>query len=489
MPDGISQRKRDEGEAGSWRTILWLAEDVIVYQIELGHLLLKALSISAPKIISALDPAFLLLALPPVAWLSDRSRSGQNRGGDKTNRVASLEREIEKLRSLLVMTANLNATLNYERVLEITLDLANSALEGEGATKLVSALMLFENEELYITSARGLSAADLRVTLPGARGVVGEALASVQSQLCKNPGQDVELKRIITLHNCRVAVCIPLVVGLDLYGALLFAHPDDGYFNPEQVELLDAIAQQAMVALQNARLYSDLEQEKERIAEIQENTRNKLARDLHDGPTQSIGAIAMRVNFARRLLQREPTQAAEELFKIEELARRTTKEIRQMLFTLRPLVLESEGLLGALEQLSEKMMENHKQNVVVEAKNGIVDDMEVGKQGVIFFIVEEAVNNPRKHAKAKHIWIRLKRRGDNLQLEIEDDGVGFNVEQVQANYEKRGSLGMVNLYERAELVNGILKIDSQPGRGTRILVTIPATIEAAEKLHQAGYVA
>ncbi|MBE9479597.1 MAG: GAF domain-containing protein, partial [Chloroflexi bacterium] len=217
-----------------------------MYHIELGHLLLKALSISAPKIISALDPAFLLLALPPVAWLSDRSRrdrnkssnSGHNHGGDKKNRIASLEREIEKLRSLLVMTANLNATLNYERVLEMTLDLANSALEGEGATKLVSALMLFENEELYITSARGLSAADLRVTLPGARGVVGEALASVQSQLCKNPGQDVELKRIITLHNCRVAVCIPLVVGLDLYGALLFAHPDEGYFNPEQVELL-----------------------------------------------------------------------------------------------------------------------------------------------------------------------------------------------------------------------------------------------------------
>ncbi|MCJ7567426.1 MAG: ATP-binding protein, partial [Anaerolineales bacterium] len=197
----------------------------------------------------------------------------------------------------------------------------------------------------------------------------------------------------------------------------------------------------------------------------------------------------MRVNFARRLLQRDITQAAEELFKIEELARRTTKEIRQMLFTLRPLVLESEGLLGALEQLSEKTRENHGQNVIVEAKNGIVDDMEIGKQGVIFFIVEEAVGNARKHAKAKHVWIRLKRKGDTLLLEIEDDGVGFDVEQVQGNYEKRGSLGLVNLYERAELVNGILKIDSRPGRGTCIRVTIPATIEAAERLHQAGYVA
>jgi signal transduction histidine kinase len=244
-----------------------------------------------------------------------------------------------------------------------------------------------------------------------------------------------------------------------------------------------------MIALQNARLYRDLEQEKERIAEIQEDARRKLARDLHDGPTQSIGAIAMRVNFARRLVQRDPEKAGEELFKIEELARRTTKEIRQMLFTLRPLVLESEGLVEALRQLAEKTLENHEQNVIVEAKDNVVADMEVGKQGVIFFIVEEAVSNARKHARAKHIWVRLKKRSDVLQLEIEDDGVGFDVESVQANYEQRGSLGMINLYERTELVNGILKFDSKPGRGTRITVAIPMTNEAAEKLHRPGYVA
>jgi signal transduction histidine kinase len=244
-----------------------------------------------------------------------------------------------------------------------------------------------------------------------------------------------------------------------------------------------------MIALQNARLYRDLEQEKERIGEIQEDARRKLARDLHDGPTQSIGAIAMRVNFARRLMLRDPDKASEELFKIEELARRTTKEIRQMLFTLRPLVLESEGLVAALRQLAEKFQENHDQNVIVESKDDVVKDMELGKQGVIFFIVEEALSNARKHAQAKHIWVRLKRRGALLHLEIRDDGVGFDLESVQSNYEQRGSLGMVNLYERAELVNGILKIDSQRGRGTQIQVSIPMTIEAAEKLHRPGFVA
>ncbi len=222
------------------------------------------------------------------------------------------------------------------------------------------------------------------------------------------------------------------------------------------------------------------------MAEIQEETRKKLARDLHDGPTQSIGAIAMRVNFARRLMTRDPDSASEELFKIEELARRTTKEIRQMLFTLRPLVLESEGLMAALEQLSEKMLENHNQKVIIQAAPGAVKDMEVGKQGVVFFIVEEAVNNARKHAQADNIWVRIKRRGELLRLEVQDDGVGFDVASVEASYDQRGSLGMVNLRERAEMVNGVLRIDSVPGKGTRVAVTIPLTIEAAERLHHAG---
>jgi signal transduction histidine kinase len=82
------------------------------------------------------------------------------------------------------------------------------------------------------------------------------------------------------------------------------------------------------------------------MMDIQEEARKKIARDLHDGPTQSIAAIAMRVNFARRLMERDFKAASEELYKIEELARRTTKEIRHMLFTLRPLVLESQGLVA-----------------------------------------------------------------------------------------------------------------------------------------------
>jgi signal transduction histidine kinase len=283
-------------------------------------------------------------------------------------------------------------------------------------------------------------------------------------------------------------LCISLASTLETYGILLFAHPDPRYFSDERVELLEAFAQQVTIALQNAQEYQNLEQEKERITEIQDETRKKLARDLHDGPTQTIAAITMTINFARRLIERDPKAAADELFKLEDLARRTTREIRHMLFTLRPLILESKGLVAALNQLAEKMYETHRQNVIVEAEPDVADGLDIGKQGVVFYIAEEAVNNARKHAEAEHIWVRLTRHGDQFVLEVEDDGVGFNVGAIDANYEQRGSLGMVNMRERTELVNGELHIKAAEGEGTCITVTVPLMEESVERLHQSGSV-
>lgn len=422
----------------------------------------------------------------------DDSRAAGGPGRTDAERAAHFQDEVARLRLVLRKTAAMTATLNYERVLDMVIDLGTAVLSdpGNGGQRIVGALFLFNEDKLYVAAARGISQADSRVTLPGRSGVLGEALTACEARLCEEPSRDAELQFIAALQPTRQALVIPLGVGLDIYGVLLFAHPKPAFFDrSDRIELMELAAQQAMIALQNARLYHELEQEKERISEIQEEAQKKLARDLHDGPTQSIGAIGMRVNFARRLLERDPKAASDELYKIEELARRTTKEIRQMLFTLRPLVLESEGLIPALHHLADKMMENHGQKVVVEADESAAEDLEVGKQGVVFFIVEEAANNARKHAQADHIWLRLKRDGDMMIVEVADDGRGFDVAAVEADYQKRGSLGMINLRERAELVNGILKIGSIPGRGSTVRVIVPLSVEAAERLHRAGFAA
>jgi signal transduction histidine kinase len=399
--------------------------------------------------------------------------------------------ESERLRAIYELTSTMTATLSYRRVLDSALDLAYNALnpnpdpdEPVSDERLVSAVLLFKGNELRIGSARRFTNADLRVNLNGNEGILKRVLDGGDATLTTDIGYDPELGRIIALRSCTSAYCLPLRSGFNVYGAMLFAHPDPNYFTKERCGLLAIIGRQAVIAVQNARLYQDLVEEKERMVDVQEEARKKLARDLHDGPTQSVAAMAMRINLARRMINKDVKEATKELAKIEELAHRTTKEIRHMLFTLRPLILESQGLSAALHSMAEKMRETFSQNVIINVDEAILDDMEMGKQGVIFYIIEEATNNARKHANAPHIWVRLRSFETGIALlEIEDDGLGFDVASVNKSYDKRGSLGMINLRERTELVNGLLHVDSAPGKGTRVQVYIPLTEEAADRLH------
>ena len=396
--------------------------------------------------------------------------------------------ENERLRAIYELTSTLTATLSYKRVLDSALDLSVNALnfnpDERPDDNLVSAVMLFVGNELITKSARRFTSADMRVSLPGAEGVVGKVLNDGEPVLTQNIASDPELGRIIALRTCTSVYCFPLRSGFNVYGVLLFAHPTPNFFTEERRDVLDIIGRQAVIAVQNARLYQDLVEEKERMVEVHEEARKKLARDLHDGPTQSVSAMAMRLNLTRRMLERDPKAAADEIVKIEELAHRTTKEIRHMLFTLRPLVLESQGLSAALISMAEKMRETFSQNMIVNVDERLAQQLEMGKQGVIFYIVEEAVNNARKHARASNVWVTLRSLEAGLALlEIRDDGIGFDVKSIAKSYDKRGSLGMVNLRERTELVNGLMNIDSVLGKGTKIQVYIPLTEEATDRLH------
>jgi signal transduction histidine kinase len=400
--------------------------------------------------------------------------------------------ENEQLRAIYGLTSTLTATLNYQRVLDSVLDLSLSILNLDQDMppddRLICAVLLFSKEQaLEVGSARRLTPADTRVILNDLKGIIAQAIETDKPILLQEVRHDPELTRFVSYMTCSEVYCFPLRSGFNAYGVLLFGHPEAKFFSPGRREILDILGNQAVVAIQNARLYQDVVDERERMIEFQEESRKKLARDLHDGPTQSVSAIAMRVNLAQRMVLKDPQGVTEELGRIEELARRTTKEIRHMLFTLRPLVLESQGLLAALQSMAEKTKDTYSQDVIIKADQSVFESIEMGKQGVIFYIAEEAVNNARKHAQAKHIWVSLRLFESSLALlEIQDDGIGFDVAAVNRAYDQRGSLGMVNLKERTELVNGVLDIQSVPGKGTRIQVFIPLTEEAADRLHHSS---
>lgn len=469
---------------GAMLTALIFSGFVLFMEIEVGDNV--SLSIFVALILSGLGIVFGLLG----RRLIGNMRKNRALWVDAEEKKRAIQNE--RMRAIYELTSTLSSTLSYKRVLDSALDMSTAALnpdiEESVSDPLVGVVMLFNAGKLRIGSARRFTSADMRVTFDAAEGILKRALDEGEPITFNDIGYDPELGRVVALRNCTSGYCFPLRSGFNVYGVLLFAHPEPDYFSSERLKLLDIIGRQSVIAIQNARLYQDLVEEKERMAEVYEEARKKLARDLHDGPTQSVAAMAMRLNITKRMLAKDVKGASDEVTKLEELAHRTTKEIRHMLFTLRPLILESQGLAAAIQAMADKMMETYMQKVVVDIEERATQQLEMGKQGVIFYIVEEAVNNARKHAGAETIAVKMRQVDAGVVLlEIIDNGAGFDVQSVTQNYDKRSSssLGMVNLLERAELVNGYLQIDSKPKKGTKIQVYIPLTEEAADRLHNA----
>jgi signal transduction histidine kinase len=428
-----------------------------------------------------------LVSLPLIKRLRLTYNGLVHRRREAEQRVQVAERN--RMHALSDMIATFSATLDYKAALETAMNssISTMVLNVADSSPLLCGFFLFEDVGLKYIVGRGFTSHEMTIQLPAKSGLLQEALRSGEQRLkVSDSCDDPELSELISLHTCKSVLVLPLIRGMSAYGVLLYAHPDPAFFNEDRNDLLLTFANQAVIAIQNARLYQDLASEKERIVQTQEEAQKKLARDLHDGPTQSVAAIAMRISIARKLLERSPKEAMDELVKIEDLARRTTSEIRHMLFTLRPLVLESEGLLPALIAMAEKLRELYQQRVVVDVDPQVVKALDATRQVVVFYLVEEAVNNARKHAQAAQIDVRLKFITNDRSmagLEISDNGLGFDINEVMGGYDQRGSLGMINLRERTDMIKGLFKIDSAPGTGTRVRIFIPLTEDAVDRLH------
>lgn len=410
--------------------------------------------------------------------------------------VEARQREMERWRTaaerchmVYGLAGTLSETLNPHTILEAVLDVCMAGLQelGESGGKetslstqskerLPSAVFLFGEQGLYVAAARGIDHRHRGRIVPGAEGLLGRVLECGEPVVCGALADDPELTRFAPLERCLSAVGVPFRSGFEVYGAVVLGSFEAHAFGAEHVDLLSAVSNQAAVALTNAHLYQDLQREKERILEIEEQTRSKLARDLHDGPTQAVSAIAMRLNYARLLMGRDPSKVREELFSLENLARRTTKDIRTLLFTLRPLVLETQGLKAALEKLTAEFTETHGLHVVLELQD-LEGQLDMNTQTVAWYVTEECLTNARKHANAHHVTVKMCIREGFLIGEIEDDGNGFDVQAVMESYDQSASYGLLGLQERAELVNGRTTIESRPGHGTRVRLSVPLSQE------------
>lgn len=428
----------------------------------------------------------IAIALIIIAFVIDLQVGKQRRQIDALVQARAADQMAlrEHTRAIYELAYSMSDSIRYEKILQAALEAGTLGLktgERSAGSGLVAAVMLYHADDnmLHVVAKRRFSKSDSEQTLPGKSGLIAQALKDVEPVIGGNARKDPELQYFSAFQYCRSMLIIPLHSGYDNFGVIVYGSDKADIFTDDQRDVLSAVGLLATVGLQNALLYQSLLEEKERLIEVEEEARKKLARDLHDGPTQNVSAIAMRMSYINRLMQKAPEKLPEELQKVEEIARRTTTEIRSMLFTLRPLVLESQGIGAALQQLAQKVEETHGQKVNVRTSKDIEAVLDRNQQGVIFYIVEEAINNARKHAQALLIQVTIGRQDDVVVVKVADNGRGFDMQKVNTNYDQRGSLGMINMRERAELIQGRLSIESVAGRGTVITIVIPLRKGAA----------
>ncbi len=389
----------------------------------------------------------------------------------------------QQLQGIFELAAALGQMRRTEEILHTTLEVSESLFRGAGHPSPPMFIALLDPHGLRIAAARRLPPRDERAHLPGLAGAIREAMESGEPVVCPHPTQDPELGQLTIIRIARAAIVLPLGIGPERYGVLVISSSDPQAFTGERRDLLRIIATQASIALQNAVLYHTLQREKERLVEVEEEARRRLARELHDGPTQSVAALAMRLNFLQKLLQHDPDQLPAELRKTEQMAHQAVQELRQFLFRLRPLILESQGLVAALTHLAERLQETERFAIHLDVDPAVDRILDANAKGLVFSIIEEALNNARKHADPQNVWIRTRAEGNRLMVIVEDDGRGFDPQALRADYSRRGSMGMLNMVERAELLGGEFGIESAPGQGTRIRLQVPIPNAAPEDPH------
>lgn len=419
--------------------------------------------------------ALLLAATLPGPFVRQKIEDAKQDNEAELKRLR-VENERGKLVSEMAMT--LSSTLNYHKVLRATIDTAFAAMTEVGTStdeSIIGMVLLFEGDDgrLTVAAGRNIARTDEGRKVTSEEGLIGRTINTAEPAITHRAQNDKVLTSFASTPGVRSAICAPLRAGFNTYGVILFCSTEPRFFTKEHKELLATFCSQAIIALQNAQLFADVHREQERILEQEAEARRRLARDLHDGPTQSVAAIVMRLNFIRNVLQnKEFEKALDEVVKVEEIAQRTTQEIRTMLFALRPVVLETQGLVQALNQYAERLNQNEPFNVTV-VNRGYDGQLNTEAEGVVFQIVEEAVGNAKKHAKASEIRIMLVVQNDHLTVEIRDNGLGFDVQATQSTYDQRTSLGLINMDERAELIGGHCSIESARGKGTAVRAEIP----------------
>lgn len=220
-----------------------------------------------------------------------------------------------------------------------------------------------------------------------------------------------------------------------------------------------------------------------RIIMAQEEERQRVARDIHDGPAQSLSNLALKTELCEKLVNMDPDRARSELRDLKKLVRGSLQDIRKIIFDLRPMSLDDLGLVATLKQYINRFMDETGIDVILETYPEYVQ-IDPLVEVAVFRITQEALSNVAKHADASQVFINLRIIQDTLVGSFIDNGVGFNDKAQRYNRNKEirlGGFGIYSMKQRAELLKGNLSIKSSIGKGTTLRLEIPLIQHESER--------
>lgn len=216
-----------------------------------------------------------------------------------------------------------------------------------------------------------------------------------------------------------------------------------------------------------------------KIIQAQEEERKRIARDIHDGPAQSLANLVIKAEVCEKLLDIDKERTKGELRELKRCIRESIKDIRKIIYNLRPTAIDDLGLIPSLQ----RYIENFENDTDIPVDFTILSQVDLKdsiKSLSIFRIIQEALNNIGKHANATTAKINIEMNRKNIFIDIIDDGIGFDLQKVNSQYREDGGLGLLNIEERVKLLNGDIVIKSKINKGTLIKVDIPMEDEGIE---------
>lgn len=383
----------------------------------------------------------------------------------EVDRTIRAEGNLETLLETLLeqMMARVDATVAGVYLLddEPVRDTVEEQLEPTAAREAVTLLQLhaFRHHEF--------AEIDLceSLTLRLGEGIVGRVATAAQPEVIAALSPEEQQLCGALFLGMQSAICLPLQTEAEILGVVLLAHPDTEHFQRSNLPFLTLVAGQVSLAVRNAQAY--LQSEELAIAE----ERARIAREIHDGVAQSLAFSALKLDLASRKAD-EPHEVTSILREVKETLRETIRELRRSIFALRPVDLERYGLVETIRRYVEDFGEQNGIGVDLHIAEDI-PSVSAKSEAVIYRIFQEAMHNVAKHARAQYVRVKLEPNSHSLTLSIEDDGIGFDPQQISGRVTSAGGLGLRQMHERLEARGGDLRIEAAPTQGTRLVASLP----------------